>query len=142
MMTSTIDELIVAFETCVIPRAEWNHRAHLAMALFYLRKFGRRAGARRIREGLLRYNAALGIEQTLTGGYHETITRFYTWLAQRFLDERDNDGASLEDLLEEFCACCGDREYPLQYYTKDRLMSWAARTTWVEPDVQPLDRLL
>ena len=141
MMTSTIDELIAAFEACAIPREEWNHRAHLAMALFYLRKFGHAEGARRIRESLLRYNAALGIEQTLTGGYHETITCFYTWVAQRFLDEHDEE-SDLEILLEEFCARCGDREYPLRYYSKELLMSWSARTRWTEPDLHKLDRLL
>lgn len=27
---------------------------------------------------------------------------------------------------------------PLQYYSLDRLMSWQARTTWIEPDLSPL----
>ena len=30
-----------------------------------------------------------------------------------------------------------DKYLPFQYYSRDLLMSWEARTNWVEPDLKP-----
>ncbi|MGH7466679.1 MAG: hypothetical protein ACRENP_01710 [Longimicrobiales bacterium] len=130
-------ELVAAFEACAVARQAWDHRAHLVYALVMLLRHGQQEGARRIREGILRYNAAQRIEQTLSGGYHESITRFYIWVVQRFVI-----GADLTEpmhvLARELYARCGDRDLPFQYYSRERLMSWQARTEWVEPDLQVL----
>jgi len=38
-------------------------------------------------------------------------------------------------LIEQY----GARDFPLRYYSKDRLMSVEARLGWVEPDLRPLE---
>ena len=91
-----------------------------------------------MRHGIHRLNAALGIEQTPTGGYHETITTFYLWLVWRFLEDAA-PRASLSVLADDLFARYGDRELPLRYYSRERLMSWEARTTYVEPDLAELE---
>jgi hypothetical protein len=132
-----LEQLVAAFEAAEVSRGEWTHRAHLCMALLYLIRYGQLTGALRIRAGILQFNAAKKIEQTPSGGYHETLTRFYTWVVQRFLDSADLSRPAFElanELYEQF----GDRTLPLQYYTKERIESWEARTQWLAPDLKPL----
>lgn len=80
--------------------------------------------------------------QTPTRGYHETITRFYIWAVGRYLAARraGQPSAPILDLTNELLGSrYGERSYPLDYYTRERLMSWEARTEWVEPDVRALE---
>jgi hypothetical protein len=132
-----LEQLVAAFESAQVPRGEWTHRAHLCMALLYLVRYGQLTGALRIRAGILEFNAAKQIEQTPTGGYHETLTRFYIWVVQRFLDSADLRRPAFE-LANELYDRYGDRALPLQYYTKERIDSWEARTRWIAPDLKPL----
>ena len=71
-----IKALVRAFEDTSLPRAEWTHRAHLTVALWYLTRHSGREATARIRTGIKRYNAAKGVLTTPTGGYHETLTLF------------------------------------------------------------------
>jgi hypothetical protein len=133
-----IRDLVAAFERCDIPRAAWNHRAHLTVALWYLVLYGPSEGGERVRTGIKRLNAANGVPQTPDGGYHETITCFYLWAIGRYLRDAPH-GASIADLANRLVAAWGDKNRPLEYYSRERLMSWEARTGWVEPDLRALD---
>ena len=140
-MTTTaadgIRELVVAFERCELPRGAWTHHAHLLVALWYLVCCGPDEGAERVRTGIQRLNAANGVPQTPDGGYHETITRFYLWAIARHLRDAPRD-ASIGDLAASLIAEWGDKNRPLEYYSRERLMSWEARTEWAEPDLREL----
>jgi hypothetical protein len=46
---------------------------------------------------------------------------------------------SLAELANSIIAALGDKALPLAYYSRERLMSWAARTGWLEPDLRPLE---
>lgn len=132
-----IRDLVAAFERCELPRAAWTHRAHLVMALWYLTHYGPDEGGERVRTGIKRFNAANGVAQTPNGGYHETITCFYLSVVARHL--RDAlPGTSLADLASTLVAAWGDKNRPLEYYSRARLFSWEARTGWVEPDLKEL----
>ena len=135
--SAALESLIASFEACTVPREQWNHRAHLAYALVMLRRHGPVLGSFAIRDGILRYNAAQRIEQTLDSGYHETLTRFYIWVVQQFL-AGTNPQAPLPALLDELCERYGDRDLPYRYYSRERLKSWEARTRWLEPDLRRL----
>ena len=135
--TDEVCELIDAFERGTLPAARWTHGAHVAAALWYLVWYGPGEATDRMRDALQRFNAAHGVAQTPTRGYHETLTRFYMWAVRRYLASAPIDG-SLADLANAAVAAFADRELPLRYYSRDRLMSWEARTGWVEPDLQPL----
>ena len=130
--------LVREFEACTLPRAEWTHHAHLVVALWYLVRHEEALATRLIREGIKRYNRACGVETTRTSGYHETITLFYIRVIRRFLSEADSD-CTLSTLANSLINVCGNKELPLEYYSRERLMSWEARTAWLEPDLKALD---
>jgi hypothetical protein len=133
-----IRDLVAAFERCELPRAAWTHRAHLVTALWYLVHYGPDKGGERVRTGIKRFNAANGVAQTPDGGYHETITCFYLWVVSRHLRDAP-PGTSFADLASTLVASWGNKNRPLEYYSRDRLFSWEARTGWVEPDLRALD---
>lgn len=133
-----IEILVAAFESYRLPLEDWNHRAHLTIGVWYLAKYEKEHALNLICESIQKYNHAHGIVQTVDGGYHETITLFYIWLVSRYL-KRASD-YSIVDLTNGVLEAYGDHKHiPLEYYSKERLMSWRARTSWVEPDLKPLD---
>lgn len=127
-----IDELVEAFEACTLPPSLWNHRAHLTVALFYLQSFEASEATRRIREGIQRYNRHTG-----KTSYHDTLTLFWIEVVRRFLAQADAAqprDALTADLLHRY----GDKNLPLQHYSRELLFSAPARAGWVEPDLKPL----
>jgi hypothetical protein len=135
--TDAVRDLIAAFESHELPRADWTHRAHLTVAAWYVLWYGPDGAIDRVREAIRAYNAAHGIVQTPTGGYHETITRFYVWLVSRAVS-RSGVSGSLGQLVNRVVDECTDREIPFAYYSRERLMSLDARHAWIEPDLAPL----
>ena len=130
--------LVREFEACTLAGERWTHEAHLTVALWYLVRHADAEATRLIRDGIQRYNLSRGIEMTKDGGYHETITRFYIRAIRRYL--RDACAAqTFAELLEGLLAACGDRNFPFEYYSRERLLSWEARTGWLEPDLKLLD---
>jgi hypothetical protein len=130
--------LVCEFEACTLPRAEWTHHAHLVVALWYLMRHEEAAATKLIRYGIWRYNKACGIKQTKTGGYHETITLFYIRVILKFLLAANPD-CTFMMLANSLINVCGDKNLPLEYYSRERLMSWEARIGWVEPDIKALE---
>ena len=124
-------DLVAAFESAVLPRLAWTHAAHVTVAFWYVVWYGPESALDRVRGGIRRYNAAHGIAQTPTGGYHETLTRFYVWAVRRHLRGARAD-CSLAELANGAVAALADRTLPLRYYSWERLFSWEARTTWVD----------
>ena len=123
-----MEDLITQFEQCTLPQTSWHHRQHLLVALHYVQHEPEQA-EQRMQEGIQRLNAAHGVPQTETGGYHDTLT--IAWV--RHLKGRLRAGASPDEILaEDPTAAIG------RYYSRERIMSWEARTGWVEPDLAPL----
>jgi len=58
---------------CSLPKIEWTHAAHFAAAFWLLRRSGTHA-ARDMPKLIRAYNAATGVPNTDSSGYHETIT--------------------------------------------------------------------
>jgi hypothetical protein len=125
-----IESFIRAFEDCSLPNSEWNHAKHLIMALWYIRRHGRDEATTLIREGIRRYNECQGN----LNGYHETITLAWVAVIEQFLATRDRDVA-VSALIAELLEVCGERDYLLRFYSRERLFSDEARRRWVTPDV-------
>ena len=132
-----IESLVNGFESCTLPREEWTHRAHLTVALWYLLHHDTEEATTLIREGIKRFNEAKGIVTTKQSGYHETITLFYIHIVSKHLRESCAD-LSIVSLMNKLIERYGERSLPLEYYSKERLMSWEARANWIEPDLKPL----
>jgi hypothetical protein len=134
-----IEQFIVQFQDGTWPFARWTHGAHLAMALWHLRQYPPEEATRLIRDGIQHYNRCQGIPTTPTRGYHETLTLFWIWAVRRFLQDAPAE-AGLAPLANQLIAGrFGDKNLPFEYYSRDRLMSWTARTAWVAPDLKPLE---
>jgi hypothetical protein len=129
-----IESLVRAFEDGSLPRAEWTHREHLTVALWYLRRHPRAEATERVREGIRHYNLSHGN----TTGYHETITLAWVAVIARFLAGRDR-GRPLSSLAEELLGECGEKGYLLRFYSRDVLLSDRARQGWVPPDLEAIE---
>lgn len=136
--TDAVRDLVAAFESHELPHAAWTHRAHLTVAAWYVMWYGPDVALDHVRDAIRAYNAAHGITQTPTGGYHETITRLYVRLVANAV-RRAGLAISLGQLVNRVVDECEDRELPYVYYSRERLRSWEARSGWVEPDLASLD---
>nr|WP_242030389.1 MULTISPECIES: hypothetical protein [unclassified Coleofasciculus] len=121
-----------------MPRDEWNHRAHLTVAVWYLTRYSEAEATKKVCDRIQRYNQVNGIQTTNDSGYHETITLFWIRIISRYLSIAGKN-FSIVDITNEFIKNYGKKSFPLQYYSRDRLMSWQARISWIEPDLKPLD---
>ena len=120
-----------------LPKAEWTHHAHLRAGLWHVRHHGPFDALDLLRDRIRAYNESVGTANTDTSGYHETITRFYVVLIDRFLSSADRD-LDLDALAEQLIASHGDRRLPLHHYSEARLFSPVARRAWIEPDLRPI----
>jgi glutathione S-transferase len=127
-----IEALAVAFEAGSLPRPQWTHAAHLAVALWTLSRLPFDQALAHLRERIRAYNAATGTPNTDSSGYHETLTR---WFLREVADHHARHAdlllpQSLERLLHSPLA---SPAAPLRVYARHRLWSVEARRGWVEP---------
>jgi hypothetical protein len=122
-----------------LPKAEWTHEAHLRAGLWHVVNHGAVAALALLRTRITAYNESVGTANTDSSGYHETLTRFYVTVIDRFLAGADR-GLPLDQLAAGLIAEYGDRRLPLYHYSEQRLFSVVARRSWVEPDLRPIDR--
>jgi hypothetical protein len=134
---SEIEILIREFDACTLPRHQWEHQAHLTVALWYLTHYSQPEATNYIRNGIQRYNLAQGIKTTKDSGYHETITLFWIQIVRRYLSVGTANG-SFVDIANALLHSYRNPRLPLEYYSRERLMSWDARRSWVEPDLKPI----
>jgi hypothetical protein len=136
-MKSSTEELVDAFLSRKLPKKDWTHEAHLKVGLWHLLYYDPNESLERLRQNIKQYNIACGIENTETQGYHETITRFYVWLINKFLQQTQRS-QPIDLLADRLISLYGDKSFPLNYYSRDKLMSKTARLQWIEPDLKPL----
>ena len=119
-----------------LPKSEWTHAAHFAVALWLLRDRG--LGAMVEMPGLIRaYNESTGVPNSDTSGYHETITLASLRAGDAWLSARPHAPlhVALGELLD---SAYGRSDWPLTYWSRELLFSAAARREWVDPDLRPL----
>lgn len=128
-----LEALVSRFESCRLPRSEWSHARHLAVALWYLAHHPFEEAADRTRRGIQRLNQSHGNRT----GYHETITLAWLEVVQRYRSRHDSS-APLAEVLDGLVAECGAGDYLLRFYSRELLMSDTARQRWVPPDLRPI----
>lgn len=128
-------ELMQAFDSQTLPLLSWTHREHLAVAAVYAKRHG--AGAVTwMRAGIQALNAAHGVQNTDTGGYHETLTiAWMELMGQLCRQHPEADEQSIANLAIELFA---DKRALLAFYSREAIMSVEARRGWVPPDLSPL----
>jgi len=121
-----------------LPRADWTHEAHLAATTYLLTRCPDVNLDRDLRAIISSYNESVGGVNDDTQGYHETITRVFLHGVRLFLAEADPD-ESLHELVNELLLSpMGRRDWPLRFYSAERLFSVDARREFVTPDLAAL----
>ena len=111
---------------------DFHHASHLHVAWVYLTESSSvQQAARRMRNTLRRFAAAAGKPEK----YHETITLFWVHLLSRA--QAASRAERLEDVVHANPQLL-EKNFPLAYYSTERLFSDEARTSWVEPDLKLL----
>jgi hypothetical protein len=124
---------VAEFEAERLPKFRWTHEAHLAAGYWYVWLHGARGAMAQLRARIRRHNESVGTRNTDDSGYHETITRFFVdGIARHIADNAEQPfEAGLKKLL---ASPLRSPDWPLTYYTSDRLFSIEARREWLEPD--------
>ena len=119
-----------------LPREAWTHEAHLGACLWLLSERPDIDVDAEIAGIISRYNASVGGVNDDTQGYHDSITRAYVAGVRWFLSETDATelAARVNAML---LSDVGRRDWPLRFYSRERLFSVEARRGFVEPDLAP-----
>jgi len=128
-------DLIAAFERSLLPPHAWNHRAHVRVTYIYASQDGLEAALARMRIGINALNAAHRVPEAVDRGYHETITVAFMRLIVAACRQQPFQSSA------EFCEAHPElmsKSALLVHYSRERLMSLAAKTTFVEPDLKTL----
>jgi hypothetical protein len=123
---------------CDLPRAEWTHEAHLAATTYLLLGHPEIDLDSELPGFIRRYNESVGGVNSDTEGYHETITRVFVHGVRLFLSEADPNSPLHELINELLLSPMGRRDWPLRFYSRDRLFSVDARRSFVPPDLREL----
>jgi hypothetical protein len=118
-----------------LPKPEWTHAAHFAVSLWLIR-YRPALNLDETLPGLIRaFNEATGTPNTDSGGYHETITRASLAAVRARLTA--SGAAPLHEILDGLLASpLGQSGWLLEYWSRERLFSVAARRSWLAPDLK------
>ncbi len=116
-----------------LPYENWTHRAHIAVALFYLKSMTLDEVIDKLRVAIQAYNEAKSDGM----GYNETITLVFM---RKIAAELQSPQAlpTLVDELDRLLNIC-TIDWLYQYYSPHRIWSGRAKQAWLEPDLQELD---
>jgi len=124
-----------------LPREDWTHEAHLAACYWIVRDRPDIDPVRDLRAIISRYNEAVGGVNDDTQGYHETITQCFIRAVSTFLATAKS--ASLSDHVNALLASTyGRRDWPLRFYSREKLFSVEARRIFIPPDLAPLPEVV
>jgi hypothetical protein len=117
---------------------EWTHEAHLAATAYLLLRRPDVDLDRELPTIIRRFNESVGGVNSDTEGYHETITRVFLHGVRLFLAEADPKEPLHELVNELLLSPMGRRDWPLRFYSRERLLSVDARRTFIPPDLAAL----
>jgi len=123
---------------CNLPKPEWTHEAHLAATTYLLTRRPDIDLDAKLPDIIRRYNESVGGVNDDTEGYHETITRVFLHGVRLFLGEADGSEPIHELVNELLLSPMGKRDWPLRFYSRERLFSVEARRHFVAPDIAAL----
>jgi len=128
----TDEEFREAFESLKIPNEMFHHREHIRLAWIYSCKLSQEEALTRIVKGI----RAFAKHHGAPGKYHHTIT--VAWM--RLVWHAARHAPAAPD-FQTFAAAHPDLFHAKRlddYYSAAQLKSDAARSNWIEPDLQSL----
>ena len=121
-----------------LPQEEFTHEAHLG-ATTYLLTCRPDLDLDTALPGIIcAYNETFGGVNDDRQGYHETITRVFLHGVRLFLAEAELDDPLHELVNALLLSPMGRRDWPLRFYSAERLFSVEARRHFVPPDLAAL----
>jgi hypothetical protein len=133
-----LEAFVGRFHQRTLPKTEWTHTAHLAVGTWHVHRYGVADAIVRLRAGIRALNDSHGTANSDSGGYHETITCAYARLIAGFLAGCPNGTTLSENVKALLASPLAGKNALLEYYSRDRLMSLAARREWQAPDLREL----
>lgn len=121
-----------------LAREEWTHEAHLGATTYLLLERPDIDLDKELPGLIRRFNESVGGVNSDSEGYHDTITRAFLHGIRLFLSEADTSEQLHELVNDLLLSPMGHREWPLRFWSKDRLMSVEARRGFVPPDLAAL----
>ncbi len=136
---SELQRFVETWKSGRLPKPEWTHAAHVAMAAYFAFDHAADATFAIMKAGILHHNTSVGTPNTEDNGYHETLTRF--WAAEIGAFIRTGRFASrLEAVRAAVAAFGGDRDRFRQFYNFDVVRDRRARREWVAPNREPVKK--
>ena len=129
-----IEHLGEGLLACTLSRPEWTHEAHLAATTYLVLRRPDVDLDAELPGIIRRFNESVGGVNSDTEGYHDTITRTFLSGARLFLAEPRNGEALHEIVNALLLSPMGRRDWPLRFYSRERLFSIEARREFVPPD--------
>ena len=127
-----IAAVVESFESATISRDDWRHAEHLTVALYYVTEHDYEKALTKMRDGIFNLLGAFEVDLTAEMPYHETLTIFWLVTISDFAGSK-SDCSLIEicnELIEKF-----DKNYPLRFYSSERLFSDEARSKFDEADI-------
>ncbi|GAA3632215.1 hypothetical protein [Flavivirga jejuensis] len=133
-----IENLVEKFIDKTLPKTQWTHEAHIVVALWHNLNYNFHDAIKLIKTRIKNYNLAIGTQNTISSGYHETLTIFWMIITKDFMYRNDHKNIKIacNDFLQSTEAL---KETPFQFYTKEILFSAKARRTWVNGNLKKLE---
>ena len=126
------EEFVSAFEACQLSNEDFHHRDHIRLAWIYLQRYPELEARERMAAAIRKFAAHHGKSDK----YHETMTVAWLRLVADATTRLTGDAGF--DELTTAAPELLDKSTIQKYYSTAALATEAARTTWTEPDVQPL----
>ena len=116
-----------------LPRADWTHEAHLGACTWLVIARPDIALEEALPDIIRAYNESVGGVNDDAHGYHETLTQLYIAGVRAHVEK-----TAAPTLAAQVNALIGSlrgrRDWPLGFYSPERLFSVAARRYFVAPD--------
>ena len=133
---ATLEKFVADWESGLLPKTRWTHGAHVAATAYYAFNHAPEAGFELMKKGILHFAGCVGIQNTETSGYHESLTRFWASRVAEFV-RAGQFSSRLEAARGAVDAFGEDRDHYRLFYSFDVAHDRRARREWVAPDREP-----
>jgi hypothetical protein len=127
------DAVFEAFEACQLDPAKFHHDDHIRLAWLFVQRYGADEAEARLLDGIRRFAQRAGVPQKFM--YTTTIAWTRLVAAAQTAGPTAIHFSEWIQLHPELL----DRKLLARFYSPGRLETPEARSSWVEPDLAPLD---
>ena len=133
---ASLAKFVAEWESGSLPKTRWTHGAHVAATAYYAFDHSAEDVFELMRKGILHFAGCVGIQNTESSGYHESLTRFWANRLAEFV-QSGHFSSRLEGARAAVEAFGEDRDHYRLYYSFDVAHDRRARREWVAPDRNP-----